>query len=105
MHLKYLYFFIYILFVSPLFASQEIVVGDWEEEFTLTNNIVVKHTRNYVQFDQERATEQICIPKRSKDNDFIYPESLILLQKVSRADFIQNLINSKLYKSFPEDMN
>jgi hypothetical protein len=86
-----------VLSVSPLFASQKSTLGDWEERFILTNNIVVIHTPQYVQFDEERATEQVCIPKGSEYNDFIYPASLNILRDVSREEFIKNLIDSELY--------
>ena len=96
-NMKYLYFFVSILYVSPLFASQEDTLGDWEERFIITNNIVVIHTPQYVQFDEESATDQVCVPKGSEYKDFIYPASLNLLRNVSREEFVKNLIDSELY--------
>lgn len=98
MKIKYLYFCISFLFVSPLLASEQEDPWNWTGVFPLNKvNVEVEHTSKYVRFDTEIAT-QICIPKGSDYNDFIFSEALFLSTHVSREEFIQHLIDSGLYE-------
>lgn len=89
------------LFILPVLASQSDTTKDWTEEFHLKNGIVVKHTPQYVQFDDEVASRYISIPKGSEHNDYVYEKSLVLITKLSREDFVSHLIKSGLYDEEP----
>lgn len=98
MKIRYLCFYMAVLFVSPVLASEQNLLWNWTEKFYLKSNVVVVHTPDHVQFDTEIATQQICIPKGSEYKNFIYQKSLNLLTHVSREEFIQHLIDCELYE-------
>ena len=87
-----------LLRISSVLASETDIAWNWAEEFHLKSNVVVVHTPQHVQFDTEIATQQICIPKGSEYNGFIYPKSLNLLTHVSRNEFVQHLVDCELYE-------